>query len=97
MDAVATLKAVAAAQRTAAQNEVDVTVHNTSFVEAVYDQVAGQIDILLFNPPYVVTPPEEVGSEGIEASWAGGVNGREVTDLLLPMIPSLLTPGTELV
>ena len=29
---------------------------------------------------------------GIEASWAGGLNGREVIDKFLPMIPvSILT------
>ncbi|KAG0735030.1 hypothetical protein G6F23_011884 [Rhizopus arrhizus] len=29
---------------------------------------------------------------GIEASWAGGVDGREVIDELLPFIKDLLSP-----
>uniref|UniRef100_UPI003AAFB1E5 methyltransferase N6AMT1 isoform X2 n=1 Tax=Centroberyx gerrardi TaxID=166262 RepID=UPI003AAFB1E5 len=32
-----------------------------------------------------------VGSKGIEASWAGGRRGREVTDRFLPMVAQLLS------
>ena len=34
----------------------------------------------------------QVGSHGIEASWAGGYRGREVTDRFIPQIPQLLSP-----
>ena len=34
----------------------------------------------------------QVGSSSIANSWAGGIDGREVIDRLLPQIPGLLTP-----
>ena len=33
---------------------------------------------MLFNPPYVPTPREEMSSSWIARSWAGGDKGREV-------------------
>ena len=41
------------------------------------------LDVIVFNPPYVPTPVDEVGGDGIEASWAGGIDGRQVIDEFL--------------
>lgn len=49
-----------------------------------------KFDIIIFNPPYVVTETEECGVNDVSASWAGGVKGREVTDRLLHMMPKKL-------
>ena len=57
-------------------------------------RLARCVDVLLFNPPYVPTPDEEVGGPGIEAAWAGGEDGRVVIDRFLPLIPRLLTPSS---
>ena len=48
------------------------------------------VTVLLFNPPYVPTPDDEVGSTGIEAAWAGGEDGRRVIDRSFGQIAKLL-------
>lgn len=55
-------------------------------------RIDGRVDLLLFNPPYVVTDEDEVGCSDIRAAWAGGVNGMAVTSRFLPCISKLLSP-----
>ncbi|XP_013379474.1 hemK methyltransferase family member 2 isoform X2 [Lingula anatina] len=84
-------KATAVTLRTARQNNVDLNPVLTDLASALLYRCQGNVDILIFNPPYVVTPPVEVGSSGIEASWAGGERGREVMDRFFPQVPLLLS------
>ncbi|RVE75398.1 hypothetical protein OJAV_G00016420 [Oryzias javanicus] len=77
--------------KTASCNGVSLQPVVTDLVESLLPQLSGKVDVLLFNPPYVVTPSEEVGSRGIEAAWAGGERGREVTDRFLPLVGELLS------
>eukprot|EP00730_Choanoeca_flexa_P001582 TRINITY_DN10697_c0_g1_i2.p1 TRINITY_DN10697_c0_g1~~TRINITY_DN10697_c0_g1_i2.p1 ORF type:complete len:232 (+),score=41.21 TRINITY_DN10697_c0_g1_i2:28-723(+) len=84
-------KALAAAQETAQRNGLNLITHQCDLATDLLDLQA-KIDVLLFNPPYVVTPPDEVTDDGcLQAAWAGGKDGREVTDRLLPLIPDLLS------
>jgi release factor glutamine methyltransferase len=81
------------AQETAAANHVvsPLHVHPCDLASDVLETLRNQVDIILFNPPYVPTPDDEVGSSiGIEASWAGGLHGRRVVDRAIPQIPLLL-------
>ncbi|XP_054244023.1 methyltransferase N6AMT1 [Indicator indicator] len=78
---------------TALLNNVDLQPIITDLVKGLSPRLNGKVDLLLFNPPYVVTPSEEVESHGIEASWAGGKKGREVMDRVFPLVPDLLSPG----
>lgn len=64
----------------------------TDLQSAIASRLKNSVDVLLFNPPYVPTPDEEVHKGGIYASWAGGVDGRVVTDRLLPLVSDLLSP-----
>ena len=85
------IKAVDITRRTGRQNGVTLNSILMDLAGALLSRLKNNIDLLLFNPPYVVTPPEEVGSKGIEASWAGGTDGREVIDIFLPQVPLLLS------
>lgn len=64
----------------------------------------GQIDVLVFNPPYVPTPEMPVASAAssssttfaqdshlLELSYAGGKDGMETTDRLVEALPSVLS------
>ncbi|XP_010583603.1 PREDICTED: hemK methyltransferase family member 2 isoform X1 [Haliaeetus leucocephalus] len=78
---------------TALLNNVHLQPVITDLVKGLSPRLNGKVDLLLFNPPYVVTPSEEVEGRGIEASWAGGRKGREVMDRVFPLVPDLLSPG----
>ncbi|WFD02455.1 peptide chain release factor N(5)-glutamine methyltransferase [Malassezia obtusa] len=70
---------------TAARNKVDLQPVLTSTLDGL--RVEGLVDLLLFNPPYVVTSAEEEAAAQAHASlggsWAGGIYG---TALLQRMI-----------
>ncbi|KAK3810785.1 MAG: S-adenosyl-L-methionine-dependent methyltransferase [Benniella sp.] len=84
-------RATKATQATARQNKLSIDVIETHFANALLPRLGGQIDLLYFNPPYVLTPSEEVGSHSVEAAWAGGIDGREVIDKFLPYVKQLLS------
>ncbi|CAD5116430.1 DgyrCDS5320 [Dimorphilus gyrociliatus] len=76
-----------AAVISAARNLVDLNA-----ASPLEDRLSGKVDLLLFNPPYVVTPDEEVGGRNISAAWAGGEKGRRIIDKVLPHVPNMLSP-----
>jgi release factor glutamine methyltransferase len=83
-----------ATQRTCLKNRNhNINILNCDLVTPLQDRLHGKIDVLLFNPPYVVTEAGELGSHGIQAAWAGGVDGREVMNRLFPLIDNLLSPN----
>lgn len=84
-------EAVKTTKATAKHNKVHVEAVRCDLLGSLLTRLRSTVDILVFNPPYVVTPSSEVGSEGIEASWAGGKDGREVTDRLLPSVAGVLS------
>lgn len=84
------LKACSISKITADHNKVALDAVNMDLCSAFLDE---KFDVIIFNPPYVVTEPEECGGTDITASWAGGVKGREVTDRLLDLIPKKLAPN----
>lgn len=60
-------------------------------------RLTGQIDLLVFNPPYVETEEAEMTAtqqqRDIGGAWAGGNFGMTVTNLVLDKLPGLLAPG----
>ncbi|TSK17820.1 HemK methyltransferase family member 2 [Bagarius yarrelli] len=76
---------------TSRRNNLNLQPVLTDLTECLLPRLKGMVDVLLFNPPYVVTPSEEVGGHGIEASWAGGKRGREVMDRFFPIVSQLLS------
>ncbi|TXG48421.1 hypothetical protein EZV62_027715 [Acer yangbiense] len=64
---------------------------NTDIASGLEKRLAGLIDVMVVNPPYVPTPEDEVGREGIASAWAGGENGRCVIDKILTIADKLLS------
>uniref|UniRef100_A0A7S0BU36 Methyltransferase small domain-containing protein n=1 Tax=Rhodosorus marinus TaxID=101924 RepID=A0A7S0BU36_9RHOD len=61
------------------------------------DWLCVEVDLLVFNPPYVPTDAEEymqsLKCRDISAAWAGGGRGREVIDRFLQELSRVIRPG----
>lgn len=95
------LKACDATRKTAVRNGARVCPIRCNLTDALRSRT---IDVLLFNPPYVVTSDEELQTQQFNSgaepsternlvfSWAGGKDGRRITDLLLDKLDDVLSP-----
>ena len=84
-------KSCVATEMTSIKNKNCINVVNCDLIIPMIERLEKKVDILLFNPPYVVTESQELGSKTLQAAWAGGNNGREVMDRLFPYINHLLS------
>jgi release factor glutamine methyltransferase len=55
--------------------------------------IQGQFDLIIFNPPYLPTAPEERISDWMESALDGGPTGREVIARFLRDAGRILAPG----
>ncbi|EST07923.1 Eukaryotic/archaeal PrmC-related [Kalmanozyma brasiliensis GHG001] len=80
-------------------NGVHIEAIRTSLLSGLRSRLRGNVDVLLFNPPYVPTEEEEEamaqGKAGIEGSWAGGATGTRLVDELIDdgVISDVLAEG----
>lgn len=83
-------QACKATKRTSATNRVNVETIQMDLLNSVCTRAI--FDVIIFNPPYVVTEPLEILDKWlISKTWAGGCKGRQVMDRLFPRIPQLLS------
>ncbi|CAJ0842724.1 16694_t:CDS:10 [Entrophospora sp. SA101] len=75
--------------KTGHQNLIQLDAITTNLTSGLLPRLKHSIDLLCFNPPYVVTDSEELNSNNnniLDKSWAGGINGREVIDQMLILV-----------
>lgn len=91
-------RACAITRKTAEYNQASLNVINMDLVGAFRYR---SIDVLVFNPPYVVTPDDEITinatdqqqvNEKIVKSWAGGTCGRLIMDRVFKQLDMILSP-----
>ena len=83
-------KACQATVQTASTNkQKNLDVIQTDFLTGF--PVKSKFDLIVCNPPYVATIEDETKHSDIFASWAGGVHGRNLTDILIENLPQLLS------
>lgn len=79
-----------ATRKTAALNSVEVDVVQMDLLNCIRNSHV--FDVVVFNPPYVVTSDEEISDDRhLFKAWAGGTNGRKVMERVFPKIPDILS------
>lgn len=71
----------------------NIQVVRTSLAESLVDRLAGSVDLIVFNPPYVPTEAGEClpNSTQLQHAWAGGARGRDLIDNFLHIyVPSMM-------
>lgn len=81
-------QACIATKCTAVQNKLSVQCLNMDLLCCFRENL---FDLILFNPPYVLTETNELFGNGLNRSWAGGTKGRDIIDKVLLQLPNLLT------
>ncbi|KAK9744771.1 Methyltransferase small domain [Popillia japonica] len=81
-------EACIATTTTSILNNTCVEACNMTFLTCFKENV---FDIIVFNPPYVVTDSEEVFGNGVARAWAGGIDGCEVINQFLKSLPNLMS------
>ena len=77
-----------ASKETSIENSIDL---NIIQADLLLSFKPNSLDVILFNAPYVPSEENEIDSNNISSSWAGGLNGRQVMNRLFPLIPKILT------
>jgi release factor glutamine methyltransferase len=57
----------------------------------LFDPVEGEFDVVIFNPPYLPTAPEDLTHSPLDGALDGGPDGTEVTVRFLEGLPGHLT------
>ncbi|KAF8499451.1 S-adenosyl-L-methionine-dependent methyltransferase [Gautieria morchelliformis] len=67
-----------------------------SLADPFLERLGHNVDVLLFNPPYVPTVSQDWQSaqfgKSLEGAWAGGTDGMQLTNELLMNVNHLLSP-----
>ncbi|KAK6921580.1 Methyltransferase domain [Dillenia turbinata] len=83
--------AVRVTRETLEAHGIHAEVVNTDIASGLEMRLAGSVDVIVVNPPYVPTPEDEVGCDGITCAWAGGENGVSIINKILPVADNLLS------
>ncbi|MEO2117041.1 MAG: HemK2/MTQ2 family protein methyltransferase [Methanocaldococcus sp.] len=67
---------------------------NISFFKSdLFENVNGEFDVILFNPPYLPTSEDEKINSYLNYAFDGGKNGREILDRFIYELPNYLKKG----
>jgi release factor glutamine methyltransferase len=60
---------------------------------SLFNGLRGPFDLIVFNPPYLPTKPEERVEDWLEYALDGGLDGREVLSRFAKEVGNVLAPG----